>query len=90
MELDVVKAAKITLKYAEMCIEDERHKNFDRTVPPELSLNHQLNILEEIKRGRIFADKAHRCLGWVQAALCMYGIGDLITYRALNAACIKD
>ena len=86
--MDIVKAAKVTLKYAQLRLEEQTdEKNININVRPELSVEHQLNILTEIAHGRIFADKAHRCLGWAQATLCTHGIGDLTTYRALNAAC---
>lgn len=83
--MDIVAAAKVTLKYVNNVLEgpvdDIDFKD------PSLQIPHQINILEQIITGEVDGEKAHRWFGWAQCALTANGIGDMNVYRAINYAC---
>ena len=83
--MDIVAAAKATLKYANYVLEgpidDIDFKDLSLQIP------HQISICEGIIAGEVTGEKAHRWFGWAQCALAANGIGDLNVYRSINYAC---
>lgn len=51
---------------------------------PSLSRSHVLGMLEKIHSGEIVGDKAHRWLGWAQAAMVAAGITNLADMKDVN------
>lgn len=87
-DIDLKKAADATLKYMGMAGDNAEPLIVDgRVIPDCLSLEHQTDLLNQIIRGSLWGEKAHRCFGWVQASLVINGIGDLDTYRMINYCC---
>lgn len=82
-DIDLIKAADATLKYIEM-IEGVSKPLFLSSIPEELSLEYQKDLLGQIIKGTLWGEKAHRCFGWAQGALVINGIGDLVVYRMIN------
>ena len=79
MSINIINAAKATLKYLE--IDDT---GLQRSFKKELHIQHQREILQAIIDGETTDDKAHRHLGWAQCALTANSIGDMNAYRAIN------
>lgn len=42
------------------------------------------DLLKRIESGEINGDRAHRCLGWVQGALCARGAGTREEFNTIN------
>jgi len=49
-----------------------------------LGREHILDMLEQMESGKVFGEKAHRWLGWAQAAIVGAGIGDLDLMKKIN------
>ena len=90
-DIDLKKAADATLKYIDMVGKDNGSLLPENEyIPNELTVDHQIDLCQQIVKGTLWGEKAHRCFGWAQAALMMNGIGSLTVYRMINYCCRTD
>ncbi len=75
--MDIQIAAQKTVELLPEAIKAERNEHGD-------TAHHAKWMLVEISEGRVTGEKAHRWLGWAQAAVCFCCHGTLEEMKTIN------